>query len=402
MQPIRDANAVPRTLVLLDGLEDRFRSRRPKWTHAIAGRAMLLHALGRPDRAACAGDSRHSQHVSSIPGAEAVHLLSDSGALLAWIGSDEGELVLVPADRPFCADRLREGAVSGAAAIARDGERVLGLRVPAKVVADCIASDAEAWPGAHAESALRRIADRVTSLDPVVFDDSGECQAIVDRIDLAAAEVRLRRTLREHWMRQGVTLVDPETVWIDAAVRIGPDTILLPGTTLAGNTIVGSECRIGPHVVATDVTIGDRCTVGPFANLRAGTVLAERVRIGNFVELKNALLGERVAAGHLSYLGDARVGAGTNIGAGVITCNYDGFSKHRTEIGDAVFVGSHTTLVAPVRVGDGALTAAGSVVTKDVPDDALAMGRARQENREGWAAARRERRKRSEDTEERP
>ena len=116
------------------------------------------------------------------------------------------------------------------------------------------------------------------------------------------------------------------------------------------------------------------------------------MRIGNFVEVKNAELGERVAAGHLSYLGDATIGAGTNIGAGVITCNYDGFAKHRTTIGERAFVGSNTTLVAPVQVGDGALTAAGSVVTKEVPADALALGRARQENRDGWAAARRERR----------
>ena len=205
----------------------------------------------------------------------------------------------------------------------------------------------------------------------------------------------------------GVTILDPLTTHIDATVKIGPDTTIHPFTLLSGVTDIGEECEIGPgarisdsrlgnsvsvrdsHVTASEV--GDECRIGPFANLRPGTVLGRKVKIGDFVETKNATLGDGVSAGHLSYLGDAEIGPRTNIGAGTITCNYDGVDKHRTVIGADAFIGTHSTLVAPVTLGEGAWTAAGSAITENVPAGALGIGRARQVNKEGWARAKKRR-----------
>ena len=219
--------------------------------------------------------------------------------------------------------------------------------------------------------------------------DGTHCEAVESLVDWSRASDRLRDAIVNRHMANSVVIVDPAQVWIDADVEIGPRTILLPGVHLTGRTRIGSDCRVGPFVSAHDAVVGDNCQVGPFAHLRQGTLLGDRVRIGNFVEVKNSAIGSGSAAGHLSYLGDAQLGQGVNIGAGTITCNYDGVAKHRTTIGDGAFIGSHSTLVAPVAVEDGAWTAAGSVVTKDVPADSLAVGRARQENREGWVAQRR-------------
>ena len=189
---------------------------------------------------------------------------------------------------------------------------------------------------------------------------------------------------------------------------IGQDTVIEPGVHLRGKTVIGKGCWIGPYTHILDCQIGDECNVlmshlkgavlknkvkvGPFANIRPGTTLEDEVKIGNFVEVKNATLAYKVAASHLTYIGDATIGAESNIGAGTITCNYDGFKKYRTEIGERVFVGSNSTLVAPLTIGNGAFVAAGSVVTHEVPADALALGRARQENKEEWVPNWRKRR----------
>jgi bifunctional UDP-N-acetylglucosamine pyrophosphorylase/glucosamine-1-phosphate N-acetyltransferase len=191
-------------------------------------------------------------------------------------------------------------------------------------------------------------------------------------------------------MLSGVTLVGPETIFVDEGVEVGADTTLLPFTSLGAGSVVGAGCEVGPHatilrsrlgdgVVVRSSTIEDsvveaRSHVGPYAHLRAGTEVGPGVHVGNFAELKNARLASGVKVGHFSYLGDASVGTETNIGAGTITANYDGERKHRTEIGERVFVGSDTIFRAPVRVGDGARTGAGSVVTRDVPENALAVG----------------------------
>lgn len=247
-------------------------------------------------------------------------------------------------------------------------------------------------------------------VEAVVAGDPTSALSVNDRVELAQAAAILRgRVLREH-MVNGVTLEDPATTYIDADVRIGSDTVIRPMTWLSGRTVVGEECEIGPSVRITDCTLGDGVSVqfsvlagsevgdgtriGPFAQLRPGNRIGSKVKIGNFVELKNAALADGVSAGHLAYIGDAFVGEKTNIGAGTITCNYDGKKKHVTRIGPGAFVGSHSTLVAPVEVGEGAYTAAGTVVTQDVPPDALAIGRAAQTNKPGWARRKRELRER--------
>ena len=204
----------------------------------------------------------------------------------------------------------------------------------------------------------------------------------------------------------GVRILDPARVWIEDQVEVGADTELYPDVALLGATVVGRGCVlhqgawlrdtvladgvvVEPYSVLDGARVGAGCRVGPFARLRPGTVLAAGARVGNFVEVKNSRLGEGAKANHLAYLGDAEVGAHANIGAGVVTCNYDGVTKHPTAIGDGAFVGSDTMLVAPVEVGAEASTAAGSVITQDVPPGALAVGRSKQRNIPGWAARRR-------------
>jgi bifunctional UDP-N-acetylglucosamine pyrophosphorylase/glucosamine-1-phosphate N-acetyltransferase len=190
-----------------------------------------------------------------------------------------------------------------------------------------------------------------------------------------------------------VTVLDPATTYVEVGVMVGQDTVLHPGTHLRGATTIGEDCIIGPYTVITDSTVGNACKVGPFAQLRGKAVLGDKCKIGNFVEVKNGKLATNVSASHLAYLGDTEIGAGTNIGAGTIICNYDGFTKSKTIIGADAFIGSNSTLVAPVTIGDGALTAAGSVITKDVPAEAIAIAREQQSNLEGAETIRRERRR---------
>lgn len=220
--------------------------------------------------------------------------------------------------------------------------------------------------------------------------DPLEIIGLDNRLKLAQAEVEMRRRINERWMLAGVTLVHPETTYIEAGVEIGADTVLWPNTLLQGQTRIGRTCTLGPGSVVRDSEIGDRCRVelsvvesavmeddsdvGPFGHLRKGARLGAGAHMGNFGEIKNSYLGPGAKMGHFCYLGDATVGAGANIGAGTITCNYDGVKKHPTEIGAGAFIGSDTMLVAPVTVGEGSRTGAGSVVTRDVPPGQVAYG----------------------------
>jgi bifunctional UDP-N-acetylglucosamine pyrophosphorylase/glucosamine-1-phosphate N-acetyltransferase len=220
--------------------------------------------------------------------------------------------------------------------------------------------------------------------------DETEVLGINDRAQLAQAEQLMRDRINTHLMIDGVTLIDPATTYIQASVVIGADTIIYPNTHLYGQTIIGRECIIGPNTIIHDSTIGDRCEItasmlegatleddvdiGPFSHMRKGAHLSKGVHIGNFAEVKSSRLGPGTKQGHFSYLGDATIGADVNIGAGTITCNYDGVNKHKTEIGEGTFIGSDTMLVAPVKIGAGAKTGAGSVVTRDVADGELVYG----------------------------
>jgi bifunctional UDP-N-acetylglucosamine pyrophosphorylase/glucosamine-1-phosphate N-acetyltransferase len=240
----------------------------------------------------------------------------------------------------------------------------------------------------------------------VIEADAAEVEGVNDKAELAArARVLQERVNRRH-MLSGVTLLHPETTFIDDAVEIGPDTVIGPFVSLGAGCEIGAGVTIGQGCVLTRTTVGDgcevkaysvldeaqvdpRCLIGPFARLRPGTHLEEGVHVGNFVETKKAHLGKGTKANHLTYLGDAEIGAGCNIGAGTITCNYDGVNKSVTTLGERVFIGSDTQLVAPVKVGDGAFVAAGSTITEDVPQDALALSRSKQTNKDGWAQTRR-------------
>lgn len=224
----------------------------------------------------------------------------------------------------------------------------------------------------------------------LVLEDPSEGLGINTRVDLADVEAALKARINTAWMLAGVTLLDPATTTIEPGVTIGEDTVLFPGTHLRGDTHIGRECQIGPdttlrdtHVgdhskieysVTESATIGDYVSMGPFCHLRAGAILGDHVHLGNFGEVKDSSLEEGVKMGHFSYIGDAHIGANVNIGAGTITCNYDGKKKNRTEIGENTFIGSDTMLVAPIKIGRNAKTGAGSVVTHDVPDDGLVYG----------------------------
>ena len=235
-------------------------------------------------------------------------------------------------------------------------------------------------------------------IEALVLQDRLETLGINTRVDLADAESAMRRRVNEQWMLAGVTLLDPATTTIETDVRIGQDTVIFPNTALRGNTLIGEDCRIGPNTsllhtqvgnetticdsVAEYASVGSQVSIGPFCHLRKGAVLADRVHMGNFGEVKSSRLGENVKMGHFSYIGDAVIGANVNIGAGTITCNFDGVHKNVTEIGENSFIGSDTMLVAPLKIGKNARTGAGSVVTRDVPDDALVYGVPARERKE--------------------
>ena len=252
---------------------------------------------------------------------------------------------------------------------------------------------------------LRRYREEGLTVETVVAA-ADEIRGINSRHELAEAGSLMRHRKNEEMMAAGVTIIDPATAYVDVDVEVGPDTVIHPGVILEGRTSIGARCelhagvRIVNSVVGDDVTVNNHSVIidaeiaaaaciGPFAHIRPGSTVGEKARVGNFVELKKATLGAGSKAGHLSYVGDAAVGAGANIGAGTITCNFDGSVKHRTTIEEDVFIGSGTQLVAPVTVERGAYVAAGSCITEDVPADALAVARGRQVNKEGRAAARR-------------
>ena len=243
------------------------------------------------------------------------------------------------------------------------------------------------------------------SIAAIMIDDFTETLGVNDRIQLAESAAMLRDRINEGWMRSGVTIVDPTTTWIDSTVELSQDVTLHPGTALLGVTKVATGAVIGPRTTLTDcvvkegaqvvesiatrTVIGEGATVGPFTYLREGTQLGDSSKAGAFVEMKNAVVGTGSKIPHLSYVGDATIGEGSNIGAATIFVNYDGIEKHHTTVGDQVRIGSDTMLVAPVSIGDGAYTAAGSVITEDVPAGAIGVGRAKQRNVLDWVLRKR-------------
>src|SRR5688572_12067405 len=246
---------------------------------------------------------------------------------------------------------------------------------------------------------------RKLPVETLLIENAQEIRGINSRSELAEVSRLVRQKKNEELMAAGVTFIDPATTYVDPEAEIAADTVLHPGVVIEGRTRIGAACEIQAYVRISDSKIGDRVTInsfclisgaqvadgaalGPFAHLRPGTTVGEKAKIGNFVELKNTNLGARSKANHLSYLGDATVGADVNVGAGTITCNYDGVNKHRTVIEDGAFIGSDSQLVAPVTVGKGAYVGAGSSIVADVPAGALGIARGRQNNVEGWSERR--------------
>jgi bifunctional UDP-N-acetylglucosamine pyrophosphorylase / glucosamine-1-phosphate N-acetyltransferase len=240
-------------------------------------------------------------------------------------------------------------------------------------------------------------------VDAVVTPDPGEAAGVNDRKQLAAVAAVQRRRILDRLMESGVTILDPASTYIEDTVTIDPDTTIYPQVVIEGQSSIGGECVIGvgchvsssriaervtllPYCVVRESAIDEAATLGPFCHLRPLAHVGPKAKIGNFVELKKSTIGRGSKVPHLSYVGDATVGEGVNVGAGTITCNYDGVNKHETKIGDRAFIGTNTSLVAPVTIGEGAYVGAGSTITKDVPAGALAVGRAQQVVKDGWAA----------------
>ena len=426
-------------IVLAAGEGTRMRSLRPKVLHAIGGRSLLAHALAAIKDAAAVAvvigpgqDAVAAEARALVPSANIYVQAERRGtahavlAAQAAIARRYDDVLVIFADTPLVRgatlDHLR-AAVAGGAAIA-----VLGFR-PAdptgygrlivekkKLVAireDRDASKREraitlcngglmALDGRVALDILQRIGDhnskhefylsdavaiaRSQGLDAVALEtEEDDVRGINTREQLAEAEAVLQRRLRAAALEGGATLVAPETVFLAADTRLGRDVIVEPHVVFGPGVVVEDGAMIRSFSHLEGAHVGKGATVGPFARLRPGTRLGDKSRVGNFVEVKAAALDAGAKANHLAYIGDAHVGENANIGAGTITCNYDGADKHRTEIGKDAFIGSNSALVAPVAIGEGAYIGSGSVITRDVPAGALAIGRGQQVVKEGWA-----------------
>jgi bifunctional UDP-N-acetylglucosamine pyrophosphorylase/glucosamine-1-phosphate N-acetyltransferase len=431
------------------------RSSLPKVLHRIGGQSMLSHVLravqasGATAVAVVAGPEHEAVtgEVARLAPAARVFVQSERrgtahAALCAAPVLDDpvDDVVIVFADtplvRPETVRALRAVLAAGSAIavlgfrpadatgygrlVVRDG-RLLGIREdrdasPEERAISLCNAGLMALRGDTALTILRKIGsdnakrefyltDAVAIANTMGFTatvleaDEDEVQGVNTRTQLAEAEAVLQKRLRVAAMDAGVTMIAPETVFLSADTRIGRDVVIEPHVVFGPGVVVEDEAVIHAFSHVEGAHVGKGASVGPFARIRPGTKVGERARIGNFVEVKAAEIGAGAKANHLSYIGDSTVGAGANIGAGTITCNYDGAAKHRTEIGARAFIGSNSALVAPVTIGEGAYVGSGSVVTQDVPADALAVGRARQVIKEGYAARLRSMQKQARDGE---
>jgi bifunctional UDP-N-acetylglucosamine pyrophosphorylase / glucosamine-1-phosphate N-acetyltransferase len=445
-------------LVLAAGEGKRMKSRLPKVLHSLCGRSMVGHALAvagelAPERLVVVvghgRDQVSAEVTGQSPGALVVVQEQQLGTghavrmVTEALGDFRGTVVVTYGDMPLLRGQtLRElvdvhhaggnavtvltatGDPVGYGRIVRDADgaflRIVEQRdaTPAELAIDEYNSGCYAFDGALLADAIKRVTTDNTQqqeyltdvvgilrgdghpIGTVLAPDVAEIQGVNDRVQLAAARRALNDRILEHWMRAGVTIVDPATTWVDVTVTIGQDAEIGPQVQLTGATAIADGARIGPgclledtvigedavllHAVCRQADVGPGVTVGPYAFLRPGTRISENAHIGCHVELKNAEVGPGAKVPHLTYVGDAHIGAGANIGAGTIFANYDGVGKHHTDVGEHAFVGSNSVLVAPVAIGDGAYTAAGSVITGDVASGELGVARGRQHNSHGW------------------
>jgi bifunctional UDP-N-acetylglucosamine pyrophosphorylase / glucosamine-1-phosphate N-acetyltransferase len=432
-------------IVLAAGEGTRMKSTRPKPAHEIGGRAMIAHVMGAAQRAGVealavvVGPGTDGEIVAAEARKIApetmvftqTERLGTAHAVLAArpaLGKGFDEILVVYADIPLIEaatlERLRATIAGGTAVAALGfkarnpagygrlvvvGDRLTAIREdkdasPAEKAIDLVNAGPMALEGARALEILDRIEARNAQNEFYLTDavdiavqlglkasvelaTESEAMGVNDRVQLAAAEAELQKRLRERAMRAGATLVAPETVFLSEDAKIGRDVVIEPHVVIGKGVEIGDGATIHSFSHLEGAKVGSKVSVGPFARLRPGADVRPGARIGNFVEVKNGLIEEGAKVNHLTYIGDARVGARANVGAGTITCNYDGFDKHFTDIGADSFIGSNSALVAPVKIGDGAYVGSGSVVTEDVEKDALALGRGRQAAKPGWAAA---------------
>ena len=432
-------------VVLAAGVGSRMRSKLPKVLHRLCGLEMLLYPIetmrqAGVDSVVVVVSPSNEEAIRSLLSdtveyvvqhqplgtghalLQAASLLRDQAEHVAVIGGDSPlirpsslsslldvhlsrracmSLLVSSAELPRDMGRLARRADGGIASIVEAAE-ANGAAVSHEVNGGAYWFRASwLWPqlaqipvGGRGEfylTALAEIAaEQRAGIEAMEASEPAEVLGINDRVQMANAVAALYGRIREDWMRQGVTMIDPASTFIDASAQLGQDTLVYPNTMVLGASRVGSECTLGPGSVVRDSQIGDRCRVtashvegsileddvemGPFSHLRPGAYIERGVHLGNFCEVKNSRLGQGSAMGHFGYVGDATVGAGVNLGAGAVTCNYDGVDHQNTVIEDGAFIGSDTMLVAPVRVGADSMTAAGSVVTTDVPPARLAVG----------------------------
>jgi bifunctional UDP-N-acetylglucosamine pyrophosphorylase / glucosamine-1-phosphate N-acetyltransferase len=437
------------TIVLAAGEGVRMRSTRPKVLHELAGRSMLAHVLAAVlegaagDVAVVVGPGRDdvaAEALKTAPGAKIAvqreRRGTADGVLAArdQIALGYDDILIVYADIPLIAGAtlaaMRAGLADGAAVVAlgfkaadpagygrliERGGRLIAIREhkdasPEEKDSRLCNAGPIAFRGAEALSLLEAVKPNNAQKEYYLTDiveiasarglvartltaEEKEVMGVNDRAQLAAAEAALQDRLRRRAMADGATLIAPETLFLAFDAEIGRDVLIEPHVVIGRGVRIedGAVIRAFSHLEGARVAGG--ASVGPFARLRPGADIATNARIGNFVEIKQASIEEGAKVNHLTYIGDARIGAGANIGAGTITCNYDGFSKHKTDIGAGAFIGSNSALVAPVTIGDGAYVGSGSVITKPVESDALAVARGRQEARAGWAKAFRARHK---------
>ena len=428
-----------RAVILAAGKGTRMKSATPKVLHELCGRPMLwyvvrsLRASGVDEIVVVTNDELQSRiHEFGVRGIVQSEQLGTGHAVQVALRElapqRDGRIVIAYGDMPLVHEEIFRGVIgslqgnSGAPALAmvtvkmplpsnfgrvirrgHDVERIVEVRdaTPEELEVDEMNAGIYAYEEGALRDAVARlrndnaqgeyyltdtIADFASAgkrVVPVMAGDHLHVLGINDRVELAVARKEMNKRLCAQYMRDGVTIVDPDATYLEPELEIGRDTVIYPNSTVGRLSRIGEQCVIGPNArlsnaqlggrvtvresVITDSTVGDNVHIGPFAHLRNETALASDVHIGNFVEVKNSKLAQNVKAGHLTYLGDAEIGEGANIGAGTITCNYDGVRKNKTTIGRDVFIGSNTSLIAPVTLGDGALTGASAVVTKDVP-----------------------------------
>ena len=434
------------TVVLAAGEGTRMRSSLPKVLHPVAGQPLLAHVLDAaphgtgaalavvigPDHKAVADEvKRVRPDAATFVQAERLGTAHAVLAARAAIARGADDLLVAFGDTPLISAktfaRLREPLANGAALavlgfraadptgygrLLLEGDRLMAIREHADATEEerkvtlCNAG-VMAFDGRRALEILDRIGNanskaeyylvdaveivREMGLEAVVIETSeDEVRGINDKTQLAEAEAVMQARLRKAALDAGVTLIAPETVFLSADTTFGRDVTIEPFVVIGPGVTIGDGAVIHSFTHMVESSIGKKALVGPFARMRPGTSLGEGAKIGNFVETKAATLEAGAKVNHLSYVGDAHVGAKANLGAGTITCNYDGFFKHKTTIGEGAFIGTNTSLVAPVKIGKGAYIGSGSVITKDVPDDAMAVERSPQNNREGGAKRYRE------------